>query len=295
MWKKMIPMTLVLVMLFSLTACGEGELPSAQEIVDAVIEAQDDIRTCEFEVDMTLDMSGEVEGEAVEMTIAMEYTGALDRDNREMRIDLSTDTDMETPREPDEGELTMTTILAGEVRMAMYHVGGMRYAMMGAAGEEPRWTMSEASEADWEEISEGITLILQTEAQIELLKTAQVDVIRSERVKGVDCYVLKLTPDTEQLWQLANQQPLLSNMGVSAVGEDILQEMFRSFSVKQWVTKDTYFLTRTEVDMALDLTPEALGVEEGQMTMDVTISMLAYNHNQPVTIVLPSEAEEAED
>ena len=45
--------------------------------------------------------------------------------------------------------------------------------------------------------------------------------------------------------------------------------------------------------MALDLTPEALGVEEGQMTMDVTISMLAYNHNQPVTIVLPPEAEEA--
>ena len=155
--------------------------------------------------------------------------------------------------------------------------------------------MSEASEADWEEMSEGIDLILQTEAQIELLKTAQVKVIGSEKVKGVDCYILQLTPDVEQLWQLASQQPLLTDMGVSAVDEDILQDMFRSFSVKQWVTKDTHFLTRAEVDMALDLTPEALGVEEGQMTMDVTISMLTYNHNQPVTIVLPLEAEEAED
>ena len=294
MWKKILPIGLVLVMVLSFVACV-GE-PSAQEIVDAVIEAQDDIRTCEFEIDMTLDMSGEVEGEAVEMTLTMEFSGALDSDNREMRIDSRTDTDMETPREPDEGELTMVTYLAGEVRMAMYHVGGMRYAMMGAAGEEPRWTTSEASEADWEEMSEGIDLILQTEAQIGLLETAQVKVIGSEKVKGVDCYVLQLTPDMEQLWQLANQQPLLTDMGMfTAVGEDILQDMFRSFSVKQWVTKDTHFLTRTEVDMALDLTPEALGVEEGQMTIDVTISMLVHNHNQPVTIVLPSEAEEAED
>ena len=35
--------------------------------------------------------------------------------------------------------------------------------------------------------------------------------------------------------------------------------------------------------------------EEGEVAMDIAISMLAYNYNQPVNIVLPPEAEEAED
>jgi len=295
MWKKILPIGLVLVMVLSFVACV-GE-PSAQEIVDAVIEAQDDIRTCEFEMDMTLDMSGEVEGEAVEVTLTMEFSGALDLDNREMRIDLSTDTDMEMPREPDEGELTMVTFLAGEVRMAMYHVGGMRYAMMGAAGEEPRWMMSEAAEADWEEMSEGIALILQTEAQIGLLETAQVKVIGSEKVKGVDCYVLQLTPDMEQLWQLAMQQPILPGEEGPDVAEEFLQEMFRSVSVKQWIAKDTYFLIKAEIDMvfeSIELTAEAMGLEEGtSLPTYISIVLLSYNYNQPVSIELPPEAEEA--
>ncbi len=62
MWKKIVAMALAVVVLLPLTACGEEELPSVQEIVGAVIEAQDDIRTYEFEVDITLDMAGEVEG-----------------------------------------------------------------------------------------------------------------------------------------------------------------------------------------------------------------------------------------
>ena len=157
------------------------------------------------------------------------------------------------------------------------------------------WTKYEASERDWEEMSEGVALLLQSEAQMVLLRTAQVEVIRSERVRGADCYLLQLTPDVEQLWQLATQQPLLANMGMSAVAEDILQEMFRSFSVKQWVAKDTYFLTKAEVIMALELPPEDMGLEEGQVTMDVTTSILVYSHNQPVSIALPPEAEEAEE
>lgn len=46
---------------------------------------------------------------------------------------------------------------------------------------------------------------------------------------------------------------------------------------------------------AVELTPEAMGSpeEEGVFTMDITMSLLAYNYNQPVSIVLPPEAEEA--
>jgi len=33
--------------------------------------------------------------------------------------------------------------------------------------------------------------------------------------------------------------------------------------------------------------------EEGMLAMDIAIAFLAYNYNQPVSIVLPPEAEEA--
>jgi hypothetical protein len=54
-------------------------------------------------------------------------------------------------------------------------------------------------------------------------------------------------------------------------------------------------LTKAEIDMAMEFTPEDMGFpeEEGIMTMDIAMSFLGYDYNQPVSIVLPPEAEEA--
>jgi hypothetical protein len=136
-----------------------------------------------------------------------------------------------------------------------------------------------------------------SEPQIELLQTAEVRVLRTEKVKGVDCYMLQLTPDVAQLWQTIMQQMSLGGEGVPLPGitEELLPEVVSGFTVKQWVAKDTYFLMKAEIDMAMELTPEALGFpgEEGQMTMDITISFLAYNYNKSISIVVPPEAVEA--
>ena len=47
--------------------------------------------------------------------------------------------------------------------------------------------------------------------------------------------------------------------------------------------------------MTVELTPEALGSpeEEGRITMDIVMILLTNDYNQPVSIVLPPEAEEA--
>jgi len=281
MWKKIVAMSLVLVVVLSFTACAEEVaeevgLPSAQEIVDGVFEALDDIRTYQFDMDMTMDMSGEAEGEAFEMTTVMDSSGALDLDSREMMMDMTMDMAL-----PGEGEI--------EAVMEMYFIGDVLYMLIEIPGIDPTWMKAEMPEEYWEQMG-------QAESQIELLKTAQVKVIGSETINGIDCYVFQLTPDMEQLWQLAMQQAELTvTLEELAVAEEFLQEMFRSFSVKQWVAKDTYFLTKAEIDMAIELTPEALGYpeEEGIMTMDIAMDLLAYNYNQPVSIVLPPEAEEA--
>ena len=280
MRKRIVAMALVLVMVIPVAACAIE--PSTEEIVDGVIEALDEVSAYQFDVDMTMDIAGEAEGEAFEMTMATDFSGALDLENRRMRADISMRMTI-----PGEDEV--------EMEMEMYLIDDMGYIMMDVPEMGPTWMKSEISEAYLEETGKQIS---QTESQIELLETAEVKVIGSEKVRGVDCYVLQLTtPDMEQLWQMVMQQQEIAEVGMPDVGEEFIQEMFRNFSVKQWVAKDTYFLTRAEIEMTVELTPEAMGFpeEEGEMTMDITMTLLVYNYNESVSIVLPLEAEEAPD
>jgi len=277
MRKKILTVSLVLVMALSFSACAKGaESPLAQEIANGVIESLANVRTYQFDTDMTIDMAGEAEGEAFEATMVIASSGALDLENSRMRTDMTMD-------------MVMTGEDEIEMGMEMYLIGDMMYMMIDAPEVNPMWMKSKMPEGTWEEVS-------QVESQIELLEAAQVEVTGSETIGGIDCYVLQITTlDMKQLWELVMKQTEAAGGGMPPVAEEFLQEMFRSFSIKQWVAKDTYFLTKAEVDMVVELTPEAMGLEEeaGDVTMDITTDFLAYDYNQPVSIVLPPEAEEA--
>jgi len=266
MWKKILAISLALAMVLSLAACVPG--PLAQEIVDGVVESLPDIKTYRFKVDVTIDVAAEAE--AFEMTMVTNSIGVLDFENGKLRV--GTTMSMVMPGE-DEAEMEMETYLIGD----MIYMGGE------VPGIGTMWMKSEVPEGIWERVN-------QVEPQVALLEVAQVEVIGSERVGGIDCYVLEITPDMEQVWQLVMQQ-------AEMVGEmpAFSEEMFRSFSVKQWVEKDTYFLRKATIDVAMEFTPEAMGLseEEGVMTMDIVMDLLAYDYNQSVSIELPPEAEEA--
>jgi hypothetical protein len=253
-----------------LTSCGsvveEAGLPSAQEVIDGVIEAQDDIRTYEFEMDMTLEISSAALINDFIMTES--FSGALDLNKREMRMDS-------TINSPD------------EMREVMYLIDDMIYEMEEFSSEEFWHPPYEASEEDWGQMSGYIVHESQINQQLEFLKTAQVDIIGTDRVKGVNCYVLQLMPDLNQLWSFVIQNPVVEYMWYlqETPTEAILQGIFSNISVRQWVAKDTYFLTKAEIYMTLDWTEE-----EGEVTWPMTINLLVYNHNQPLNIVVPDEA-----
>lgn len=280
MWKKILPIGLVLVTLLSFTACGE-ELPSAQEIIDGAIESADDIKSHKFDMDMSLEAAGEEEDEAVEIALVMGFSGAMDIENKEMSADINISMEM-----TGEDEMDM------EMAMEMYLVDDVAYVMMDMPEQDPTWMKEEEAGEDWEEVTEMLTPI---ESHLGLLETADVSVIGSEKVEGVDCYVLQLTPDMEQLWETAMQQTEVAGMGMPAVAEEALQEALTNFSVKQWIAKDTYFLTKSEIDMSIEMIPELMDIMggEGMMTMDITVSFLSYDHNQPISIEVPPEALEA--
>jgi len=262
MWQKILTMSLVLFVVLSFTSCEE--LPSAQEVVDGIIESSDNIRTYQFDINETIDMAAAGEEED---SFTLISKGTIDVENRQLRIDTSIS-------ETEQPEI----VWGGE----QYFIDGMLYGKPKDPAGESMWMKQEAPEGWWE----GIQQTGLVASHIELLEAAQVEVIGSESVGGIDCYVLEVTPDLEKLWQLYNN---LTFQETPDVTEEYLQEIFRSFYIKQWVAKDTYFLMKAEVDISTESSPE----EPGPPAMDIAMVLLSYNYNEPVSIELPPEAEEA--
>lgn len=275
MRRKILAVSLVLVMALAFTACGGEALPTAQEIVDGTIQALDDIRTYEFEMTMSTDVTGEAEGEAFEGTLAADFGGTLDRENMRMRMDVAISAAVTGE---DEADLEMET----------YFIGDTLYMGTNTPDSEPAWIKIEMPTGYWEQID-------QIEPYIEILEASQVEVIGSEKVGDVDCYVLQLIPDAEQLWQTLTKQ-LATTMGMTPdFDEEFNERVFHSYSAKQWISKDSYFLMKVEVEIEETTTgtnPEAPD-ETAVATTNMVMTLLAYNYNQPVSIELPPEAEEA--
>jgi outer membrane lipoprotein-sorting protein len=286
MWRKTVIVFLAAVMLVPLSACQpaapeeaaeERALPSPEEVVNAAVKALEAVKTFEFEADMTMNITGEAEGEAIDVSMETQMTGMVDVDSEEMKMDM--DVAMTVP---DEGEL--------EAGMEMYFIGDTMYMLMQVPelGNISMWMKSELPPGMYQQMT-------QVQDQVDLLAASEIEIIGTENVGGTDCYVLELRPDPEELWELAMQQSQVTSQELPEVEEDFMKEVFEGFSVKQWIARDTYLLCKAEIEMALEITPEAMGFpdEEGSLTMEIVISLLAYDYNQPVSIELPPEAENA--
>lgn len=286
MYTKVMTFLLALILVVSLVACtsqAEAEevegLTSAYMIILGVLEAQNEISTYQFDLDMDIGATTMSEDEAFQGDIGMDLKGAVDINNGKMSMDMN-----------------MDMIAVGEdkieISMGMYLIDNVMYMMMNIPEMGPMWMKSDMPGVDWDEFD-------QVESQIELLVDAiRVNVLGSEKVNGIDCFVLEIIPDMDQLWEIAMQQSgVTGEEMLPGIDEEFLQDAFQGFSVMQWVAKDTYFLLKAKVDMTMEITPESMGVFEdtGVMAMDITMDLLAYGYNQPVSIVLPAGAEEAID
>lgn len=303
MVRKILVLSLVLVMAFSFIACDGGSgLPSAQEIIDNTIQALENVRTFEFEMEASMDADTETEGEPNDATIEMNASGAIDMDNYQMQMDMAMH--MEATGEEDMS-----------MEAEMYLVDDTLYFSTDAFGMGPAWMKMELSEMEelleMEELPEGYweqedLLELQEELLdflTEFQEALEIEVTGSERVAGIDCYVLESDPDIERLWQMSMEiyetmGPEMADMtGMPEDFEDYLDEMFDSVSIKQWIAKDTYFPMKVEVEISMEFTAEDVGEpeEEGEADIDMSMSMLIFDYNQPVSIELPPEAEGAVD
>jgi hypothetical protein len=263
------------------TGCGSNDL-TVQEILTNTQSAVSDIDSYKIAYDMVLDM--EIVGGEQAMKMSMDGTGIGSMDVPSKKMQMSLDVDAEIPG-------TGTTQMKVSMTMDMYMVNGWLYTKMTIPTAGEQWTKANVT---GNEISQDQLAQLH-----QMLKTtAQSSLTGTEKVNGVNCYVLELTPSIEELWNwMMSQQGGSLTEGIDFSEYDI-SKLIKSYELKYWISKSDYHVIKAYADINMDMEPGTLGAsleDFDRMTMLINMNMTFSDYNVPVNIELPADAAGAEE
>ena len=260
---------LALVITVCLACKGTEASLSAEQIMEKATAAQADVRSGVLDVDnLTINFQGKSSGSATGGTISLDGSCSIDQANKEVGANANANINMGMPGQP---SISMT------MGFEMYVVDNYTYTMISLPGQKPTWTKQGIPADFWETLTT-------VESQTDPLDIAEVKLIREEKVGDIDCYLLEIVPDFEKL-----QQQLTEGANMQLPN---LKDIISSFSLNVWVAKDTFFISKAQMEMTLLLTSEVLGTSAGgdEMTLNMILYLQAHDYNQPVSIELPPEA-----
>jgi hypothetical protein len=275
--KLVIGPCLVLVMLFTLVACNNGlapgeELPSAEEVIEGVIEAQDNLTSGRQDFDMDMDLrvtSGGVSGRVI---MSMSGEVAADFLSREMQMEMNIYMKMSAQGQTQSQEMDML----------MYIIDDVGYVKADMPGEPGEWEKAPLSALELEDIWEAANYI---SSYADLLEGSDITVQKVQTVNGVSCYVIEVRPSKASLADFVEQQQLAADTGFPFD----YSEMFQSFAVKYWIAKDSYDIIKATVEATLQL-------EEGgdEFSGSMTMTANGWDYGESISIEPPAAALNAE-
>ena len=278
---KLIIVVILVAVIFTFAACEEA-LPTGNELLDNVLQAMEKVESYKETMYITMDMYLEAEGFGSETPLSIAVTAKAntqcDLTNKEMAMNM--DFDMSSEDED----------LAMKMGMEMFLLDGMMYSLLDFPMVPSQWTKTSVPQDYWGDVS-------YLESQMDLLKAADIEVLKEARRENIRCYVVQITPDLAELFQLLMNQMQASLGEISSSELEQISQMFHDFSVKMWIEKDTYHVLFADIMMKIEATPEMMGEydQEGLFSINATMNMKAYDYNESVEIVLPAEADEAEE
>ena len=279
-WKKAL-VTLIAVVVIGLAVAlplillRESPVSAEQITANAILEAS---KVSTFKAEGTMNGTMEIVGgsHAGISTSSAQSLSILDRTNKKQ---LSTiDMTIEIP-----------TIGKQQLTSQTYIIDEWMYMKMSLPGSIERWTKMEMPAPFWASDNE---LSMQTD----LLKTAQkVSLIGTEKVDGIDCYVLQIDTDIQVVkdW-LSSQKGLFPGLDLSTLNS----QCYKSYTAKQWIAKDSFLPMKMTSDVVIEILPGNSGSNYDDFEKEIQeihVEMKLYDHNKPVTIELPPEAQNAQE
>jgi hypothetical protein len=292
-----LPLLLVsVVALFSFSGCADdGSVPEGtaavqdglsqaelQGILADSIANQEGINTYRFDMDM--DMITDVVGgyEASKMSIFTKSNGATNLVSNQMQMNMEMSMDLEGF-----GEESGSQDLIYDI----YMYSDWTYMRMEVPGMGEQWIKMQTTEDMQESFNTNMV-----DQQIGPLESAlELELLRYEDVDGDECYVLSLVPDMEDFMEwVAQQQGSTQDVDWDEIG--MVTDAFKKLDYVCYITKDTRMLMRIVLEMEMEFTPEQAGASASAfdtMTMIINMDMKMFNINEPFSVDLPGEAEDA--
>ncbi len=278
MLKKLLMLSLALVLSFSLVAFVGCEEKLTQEEIDQIIAnvASAEYDTISFDIDVPMSIKVVGGSDPGTMTVAVVGSGFMDMVNEAMQMTMEMEMDI-----PGEGY--------EDIDAEIYVVEGWMYTGANILGDE-YWMKMALTEPMWQQQD-------QVKPYVELLATA-IDIKDkgTEIVNGVECYVFEVEPDMDALTELLGEET--SGLLPADLSDLDMGEIYQELTVKEWLAKDSYLLRKVEIKLVMEMSPSDVGVtsdEFDKMTMEIEMTMRFYDYNQPVSIELPPEALDAEE
>jgi hypothetical protein len=272
---------LVLLAVLALVGCGNTETKvSADKVVQDALAAQAEASSYRMVVTLDASAQGTMSGSAMNATLSGNIDCLFDQANKKMKAEAEADIDV-TGEQP----------MAFDAEAEVYVVDNYTYMQAAVMGMSQGWTKQALPDDFWQSLASD-------NFQTALLTSVEAEYLKEEKVGGVTCYVLDLTPDVSQLQQMLQQ---MVSGGASTQGADSeipnLESFVKSMSFKVWIAKDTSLLTQVKVELNLSITPEALGEPANgeNLTITLNLTMNASDFNQSVSIQLPDEAKNADE
>ena len=180
-----------------------------------------------------------------------------------------------------------------DMTMEMYMLDDDMYMKMDVPGMGEEWMKMPATDASMAEFNLDMV-----GDQLALLESyGEIEYLRDENIDGSECYVLQMFPDLAAIMDWVGDQGL-ADLGLDWDDLDNIDDMFDEISYIIWIDKDTKYIKKMTVSMLMKMSGEDfddLGGAFGEVTMEVSMDLEMYDHNEPVNIVLPEEAENAMD
>jgi hypothetical protein len=286
--RKLIPITLILVLVVSLCGClssgssGEQDI-SVDDLMELAQDAAENIESCKIEASMTMDMSSGSESTSV----SIDMTGAMDVTDEELELIM----EMVLPSE------LMDMDFPEDASIEMYMVDGWMYMGMPGESGSMEWLKMEMPDVDDLPDQTGLSPDELDAALTEMLdwleSSTEMTMEGSEEVKGVDCYYLEVEVDPAELMEMmmGNMEDLgLEDLGINMDDmtggfTDDIDDAVKSLNFKVWFAKGTNLPMKMEVNMELEIDEYGTNTEA-----DFGLELVIFDYGETVEVDVPQEA-----
>jgi len=256
--------------------------PELQQIVTDSIATYKGLTTYRF--DITMDISAEAIGgsQPGKLTGTLKSSGGTNLASKEMQMNM--DMSMNTEGIGDENG-------PQSLGYEMYMLSDWVYMKIAMMGKDEQWAKMPVTD----ELKESFAVNI-IDQQIEPLDSPlKVELLRSEKVDGQECYVLSVLPDWTKITKWLSEQQG-ATQGVDWAKMENLSDVFKKTEFVYYVIKESNLLKKMVVSILMEYTSEQAGitsVDYDRMTMDIRMDMNLYDYNKSFSVKLPTEAENA--